>query len=291
MSRQLPISLVIATVGGETLTRTLESIQAGSHVPQEIIISLPPGVKIAPQKYNDLRLVYVNSPERGQVFQRIYGYEHCSAEMVMQADDDVAYGERSMYELWCALFKLGPGSAVGPAILCGSSGKSVTRYKNGVRGFFGDLYNTLVCLAPWGKRKMGTISPIGIAYGVDWTYLDADALFPVDWLPGGCSLTYKSDLINENYFPFSGKAYGEDIVQSIYRTRRGINMYVSGKAKVFWMDDAQDLFDWSSKSGLIRSHKFILNLKNGNRYFFYIWMLLFSLRAKIKVIFRGHVGY
>ena len=39
--------------------------------------------------------------------------------------------------------------------------------------------------------------------------------FITGWIPGGCVMHYKSNLVLYNFFPFSGKAYCEDLYHSI----------------------------------------------------------------------------
>jgi hypothetical protein len=52
-----------------------------------------------------------------------------------------------------------------------------------------------------------------------------------EWLPGGCVLQERECLISDNFFPFRGKAYCEDIIHSHLRTLQGINMMVDIEAR------------------------------------------------------------
>ena len=64
------------------------------------------------------------------------------------------------------------------------------------------------------KSKMGVITSIG--YNSWFENKDfKNNFYNVEWLPGGCILFRKEDLIEKNFYPYKGKAYCEDILHSI----------------------------------------------------------------------------
>jgi len=54
----------------------------------------------------------------------------------------------------------------------------------------------------------------------------------VDWLPGGCVISHRKNIIYNNYFKFCGKAYFEDLFNSMERKKKNISHYIVKKAKV-----------------------------------------------------------
>ena len=159
----LPVSVVIASLGGDQLFITVDSLIKGKFIPNEIVISLPPGVSIEPITSNNTSIKIVNSTDMGQVKQRLFAYGHCSCEIVMQSDDDVYYDHLCLQHFYKKIAILGPGNVLGPIFYDLATGERVVKFKSGMKGLFKNLYDTLICMAPWGERKMGTISKIGLA--------------------------------------------------------------------------------------------------------------------------------
>jgi hypothetical protein len=53
------------------------------------------------------------------------------------------------------------------------------------------------------------------------------------WIPGGCVMHLKKNLILSNFFPFQGKAYCEDLFHSIALKNNNIKLYYHTNAKAF----------------------------------------------------------
>jgi hypothetical protein len=272
----LPVSVVIASLGGEQLTITVDSLINGKFIPNEIVISLPPGASINPINSNNTSIKIINSPDKGQVKQRLFGYGHCSCEIVMQSDDDVYYHHLCLQYLYKQIILLGPGNVLGPIFYDLSTGERVVKFKGGLRGFFKNLYDTFICMAPWGEKKMGAISKIGLAYGVDVSLIEDNKLYEVSWLPGGCSLSFKKDIITQDYYPFSGKAFGEDVLQSIKRSQLGQKMYIVPNCNASISTPITQNLDAKSIRSNIRAHRFVLKRINGNSLFFCAWALIYE---------------
>ena len=47
-----------------------------------------------------------------------------------------------------------------------------------------------------------------------------------EWLPGGIVLSHMDNVNWVNYYPFKGRAEGEDILDSIEKTKKGGSMYL-----------------------------------------------------------------
>ena len=223
------ISVVIATIGSEYLTSTINILNNSSLIPDEIIIIIPLEYKqdIDLGQFSNVRIVYV--PFKGQVAQRAHGFTLTKNNFVLQLDDDIDLDKYCLENLLSILKSLGNGYAVGPVILYKESKKSVYDQGSGIARFLLDIKSFILSGAPWGSKKMGKISKCGSAFGFD-NSLNTNKYYQSEWLAGGCILHFKSGLIYDNYFPFSGKAYGEDLIHSFYLNKSGIKMFVVANA-------------------------------------------------------------
>lgn len=75
----------------------------------------------------------------------------------------------------------------------------------------------------------GKIDRSGTPIGVDADIADMDGI-DVEWLAGGCVMHRKENLVLDNYFPFKGKAFGEDVIHSIILRSKGIKLFIEAKA-------------------------------------------------------------
>src|SRR2546425_9108646 len=84
-----PMTVVIATLGGSSLKGTIETLNRGSVVPDEILvcISTNEAPRVSDFSFPNVKVLVTNC--RGQVAQRAIGFQNASHEVVMQLDDDV----------------------------------------------------------------------------------------------------------------------------------------------------------------------------------------------------------
>jgi hypothetical protein len=217
------VSVVIATLGGDSLPGVISQLNERAP-PAEILICIPEAEAGRVAALGSANVRVVVTPGRGQVAQRAYGLGCATQPVVLQMDDDILLRPDDLDQLMLALQRLGPGNAVAP-IICDLNRRCLHAYRDGVRGWLQSLHATLICGAPWGLKRMGTVSPAGVSYGVSDRYCGTD-LVPVDWLPGGCVLCHRQDLVRDSFFPFRGKAYSEDILHSLLRQVRGIRSWI-----------------------------------------------------------------
>ena len=52
----------------------------------------------------------------------------------------------------------------------------------------------------------------------------------VDWIPGGIFIIRKAHIIKDQYYPFEGKAYCEDLFHSKLLKNKGIKLFISNKS-------------------------------------------------------------
>jgi glycosyltransferase involved in cell wall biosynthesis len=223
------LSVVIATLGGPTLGPSIERLNQGSVVPAEILICIPASESHRVQKVFQSNVRVIVTTVRGQVAQRAEGFKLARGHFVMQMDDDMHLAEDCVECLLETLARQGPHCAVAPALYVANTGRSVYDRPPGP-AWAASLYYWLMN-GEAGFQGGGVDRACG-AMGVD-PLREPPGLSTktVEWLPGGCVLQAREDLVSGNFFPFPGKAYCEDIIHSYLRKKQGVEMYVDLKAR------------------------------------------------------------
>jgi len=240
----LNISIVIPTIGNRDLLSTLVSIEESSIRVDEIIISIPNNVKLYDKyfkMFNNVRVI--NSDNKGQVVQRIEGFKSTKNEIVVQMDDDIIL-EKKCLELMYQQIKKNKKSAISAHFHDIVSKKSIyskegnSRFSNFF--FLSELnyFKNKFASKIYNKIKNGnTIEQNGdISKSGFETYPDMQKHsepFITGWIPGGCVMHYKSNLVLYDFFPFSGKAYCEDLYHSIALKKNNIKLYYHPNAKAY----------------------------------------------------------
>lgn len=226
---QNAVTVVIPTLGGTSLMQTITKLNQGTIQPAEILVCIPraDAKKITSAILDTKNVKILETKFRGQVPQRIYGFTHATHDIVMQLDDDIWVDARCIEQLVNTLNTLGPKIAVAPALMNRATGLSVYK-KLGKNSFVSSIYywfmNGTMGYSPGCIDKSG--STVGIDPSLSKTYLN-----DVEWLPGGCVLHYKKNLILENFWLLSGKAYYEDAVHSCILKSEGIRLVTNSLAK------------------------------------------------------------
>jgi hypothetical protein len=270
------VSVVIATLGGDCLAKTIDALMTGSLAPGEILICIPTehAHKTAQLATDIVKILAIDI--RGQVKQRAYGFTQVKYDMVLQLDDDTHVEEHSLRDMVTALAELGPGNAIGPIYYGPHTGTCNHPLQN---GFVKNIFDMVICAAPWGKKKMGALTSIGLNYGIDDRYADKD-LVEVDWLPGACALAYKNELVIEDYFPFPGKAYCEDIIHSFFKKQKGTRLWIATNTRVL-TDEPVSRLDKSIIDKEIPIRRYYVSLSNGP-----IWRLsIYEAFCKVRSFF------
>jgi glycosyltransferase involved in cell wall biosynthesis len=219
------IDIVIPTLGGMSLYKTIIAINSGSIKPKKIFcISYKNKLKNL-KKFKNVKVITTNICN--QVKQRNLGIKMCKQKYILQLDDDIFLKKNTLFLLYKALGRELPNAAVGPVFL-DLQGKPIHSTND---NFIKNLYKFLICGADWGIHKSGKVTSLGIAYGISTDM--AGESQKTEWLPGGCVLFHNNKRIKEfKKFNFSGKSYCEDIFFSLERSRLKINQFVISKAKV-----------------------------------------------------------
>lgn len=216
-------SLVIPTLYGTELEKTIIQIHQGTCIPSEIIIVIPSEFKkniVELKRYCNIIIFGVDF--RGQVRQRIFGFEHASCDIVIQLDDDIFVDPYCFENLVETIQNSDNKIVVAPLFKFNDSKKSC--YNKDSKWF---LLNRII----HGRNylKSGKITASGLNMGI---FHDEgnNRLFESDWVPGGCLAHKKCNLILENYYPFNGKAYFEDVYHSVLLRNKSVKLFVDNKA-------------------------------------------------------------
>ena len=219
------LSVVIATLGGDSLKRTIESLNSGTIVPDEIVICIPMNEASRAEKFHAPNLKILKTTVRGQVAQRAAGFANVKNSFVMQLDDDMIVHYRCIEHLLCNV-QLEKRMAVAPVLVDFETGLSAYRTppKN---AYFSSLYYWMQNGA--AGYQPGSVYLSGTPEGVDpWS--QDQSLIEVQWLAGGCVMHRRENLILENFYPFSGKAFYEDIIHSYHLRSNDIRLAIDPKA-------------------------------------------------------------
>ena len=272
------ISVVIPSIGGD-LCGTLDSINAGSIYPDEIIICLPNDAHSVQDasKYKNLTIIYAQ--KYGQVYQRVVGFERSKGDYVLQLDDDVILENNSIEQLLSCLKEVGGRAAIAPAYFKINTNISLYEKSNS------SLFRRAVYWIANGSSgyEPGVVSLSGINFGLNFD-VKTKNINKSDWLPGGCVLHNKEDLIMDDYFPFKGKAYSEDLLHSFILREQGVDLYVCNKSVVYTKTDGigslQELYKQYKISKYVNSiwGRSLTRLK-----VYYLIKLMFFLLKKVRV--------
>ncbi len=275
-----PVSVVIPTLGGESLKGTIEQINRGKIVPKEILICIPEEDAYKTENFSFSNVRVVKTRCKGQVAQRAEGLKLTSGFYVMQLDDDIELLPETLGRLISALSKLGRGNVIGPVYKEKNTGRIHHKIESGISGFGRNVFYSLICGANWGSKRMGTFTPSGHGFGVDPDSCNTD-LFLTQYLPGGCVLSFKEDLVEEDFFPFTGKAYCEDFIHSHLRTLRGIKHWVLLAAECL-LEEVELDFNPVARKSSARARGFFIKLRGHSMARFTIYEAV----SRVRYFFR-----
>ena len=273
------LTVVIPTLGGEQLLDTIAQLNNGSVRPQEILVCVPAGYadRIRVMSHDNVKVLVTEC--KGQVNQRAEGFRNSACECVMQLDDDIYLEYDTLEKMVLAISRLGSGNVVGPVYYNAISGLPLTEYRIGFIGLVFNAYELIVRGLPWGKKRMGALSSIGACGGVDPRYC-ADEVLSTEWLPGGCVLSRRDNLLTDRFFPLSGKAFSEDVLHSYLRTKTGIRHHVVCSAKAIIQPPDRSVSPVSARAE-ISARLYVASVLGGGRVRAYIAAVLDILRRQV----------
>jgi len=221
------ISIVITTLGGSALKKTILAINNNSIIPDEIILSLPLDKKNCCDDLlhigHNVKIIYC--PEMSQVSQRIYGFQEAIGDYVMQLDEDVLLDQDCIRNLLNGFKEKGIKSSFAPTLYTNDKFSYYQRPKNSI------LLKLWYLILNGSKGyQQGKVTKAGTNIGID-SFKDSCKYIEAEWAAGGCVLHQKENLILNNYFPFKGKAYCEDLIHTNILRNQGIKIYISTEAR------------------------------------------------------------
>ena len=266
------VSVVIATLGNQDLNKTIFSLRKGTLPPKEILICIPEkeAYNLKNLESDEVRVIVTAC--RGQVAQRAVGFKHVKYDFVLQIDDDIIVSENLVENLVFVLKSRAKKFVAAPGYFDLKSGNSLHRKPR-----VGVLYKIYLFLINGSINYIeGSVTKAGLNFGVDTTLINQDVL-EAGWVPGGCLMHRKENLIVENYFPFTGKAYCEDLIHSFLLKTSGVRLLISTRTQCWTQLDATyQSFPQLLKNKVdeLRKRKYFVSLSGGSLTSMYVFFLL-----------------
>jgi cellulose synthase/poly-beta-1,6-N-acetylglucosamine synthase-like glycosyltransferase len=228
MENILNLTIVIPTVGENSLLEVIKNLNSNISIPKKILVVIYKKNLIKIDKkiknYDNVEIATTNSP--GQVHQRVEGFKLAKTDFVMQLDADCFVDNQSIIEM-INFLKSHDKASVGPCFLDIKNNLPIHKLIDEFK--IKRTLKNLVLGFPNDNQIMGKISKSGTNFGVDFNFLKED-IIQVEWIPGGCSMHYKKYLCLKNYFPFKGKAFYEDLIHSKILIQNNIKLFIIKKA-------------------------------------------------------------
>ena len=164
----------------------------------------------------------IYSGKYSQVYQRICGFKQSHGDQVLQLDDDVFVSPSCLSLLVESMDSLDENASISPCWYDTNNNRPLHQEKK----------KTLIMMIYYwvlnGKNSYipGQVALAGANFGVN----PIDMLkkhINVDWQPGGCILHRRKNLILENYYPYKGKAYYEDLMHSFLLRESNVLLVVN----------------------------------------------------------------
>lgn len=255
------ISVVIPSLGGRILIDTIKHLNNGSLFPEEIIIAIPEEFRSNYVTIRAKNVKFLFTKQKGQVYQRCEGFKIVKYKYVLQLDDDVFVDKNCLKNLVNNIKK---NTSIAPVMCYKNSKKSVFYYSN---KWYINFIHWFIHGCKFGPKKMGTVSKSVLAFGHD-NIIYKNPVVSSEWLAGGCILHNKENLILTNYFPFTGKAYGEDLIHSFLLKQNNVSLLLDKNAICYIDEFDSSLYnlemDYNSK-------KYYNKLNKLNNFRLYLW--------------------
>jgi len=270
------LSVVIPTLGGIELKDTIEALQNSSIRPMEILICIPNSSELLAEIDLSDNIKIIRTKKKGQVYQRMVGFLAVKGELVLQIDDDIILVKDAIKRLLYCLNSLSGKAAVSPNLLKeGTDQSAFSRNSNTISRKFSDWI-----LNGKSGYKPGVLSLSGVGFDLDFNDKSQDKT-ESDWIAGTCVLHRSQNLITQDFFPFSGKAYSEDLIHSILLRQNGVKLYVCNSAIAYvgatpYPDSLKEFYRQ------YQATKYAVNLQRKG----FIRLNLFSFLRLVKIILR-----
>lgn len=268
------ISVVIPTIGENFLFNTIKYVNSGTIIPREILVIIP--VKF----YNNInKLIFPKNVRvfktklASQVHQRIYGFKKAKYQFVMQLDADIIIENKTLESLYNKISSLNYYSAIAPTFKKKNS-YTINPIKKILFGYFINREKNLDVWDTWFDDYLNPVT---------------SDINRAKWLPGGCIMHRKNNLILHNYYKYDGKAYDEDLIHSYFLRKNKINLYCSNN--IFAASINPNHYEHKSFYDHMKYVLRIYNVKSsifkfskGNTVFFHLWFIQWLINELIRFI-------
>lgn len=272
----MKLSVVIPTLGGIQLTDTIKALQNSSIRPIEILICMPGSSELLADIDLSDNVEIIRTKKKGQVHQRATGFLAAKGDFVLQIDDDVFLEKDTIEKLIHQINGSNEKIAVAPVYLWINTDIAV---------FESNRATILRKVSDWimnGKDgyQPGAVSLSGVGFGLNFNDKTQDKTRS-EWLPGGCILHRSDNLVTQDYFPFPGKAYSEDLIHSFLLRENGVKLYACNKAiayiePIFYPDSLTELYKQ------YQATKYVVNIQKKG----FVRLHIFYFLRLIKIIVR-----
>lgn len=234
MAKKLFISIVVPTLGDKKLIKLINYLNRDKNYEiSEIILSIPRNkvdyIKNLTRSWDNIKIVY--SIKKGQVLQRIKGFKLAKEKDVLQLDDDILIDPRSISLLIKKNYGLNSKKSISPVYK--DFNKKYLHEKK--KKFLSLVHLFIMCLLFGSIRKindMGSLNNALVNYGVSFKSNEIKNI-EVEWLLGACVIHKKKNLILENFYPYEGKSYCEDLLHSLELRKKKIKLLVANNVYVY----------------------------------------------------------
>jgi glycosyltransferase involved in cell wall biosynthesis len=280
------LSIVMATNNLINLNSFLKNLYLEMPSNFEIIVVFPISKKnlLSDVKKDYLNLKFIFSSIENQVIQRIMGFKEARGDFILQIDDDIKLNIKELLELKKEIENK-QNVCIAPSLV-GTSKQST--WMNAPK-YFNSKFYYLISYINNGKLlyESGKFSKAGLNMSFD---ININNSYEVEWLPGGCILHHRNNIILKNFYPFiKGKSFAEDLYHSKHLSASGIKLFYAPHIKLnFFTTRTLSFFSsiLNIMSNIKVMNKFVYNY-GGNilrlnlvLFLYYIWLLFFKLKTK-----------
>lgn len=220
------VSVVIPTIGEKVLEKTIRQLNMGTLIPDEILVCIPDKYVHETSNINFNNVTIIETAFSGQVAQRAEGFKLAKGDVVIQLDSDVYVDRDCIYSLVKTLRNSGCKTCVAPVMYNLSTKKATSPLveKKLSTKFYYWIINGSLGFVP------GSISISGAGMGIIFDPADKSK-HSVEWMPGGCVAHHKDNLVLDDYYPFKGKSFCEDMIHSLLLSKKGCSLIIDAEAR------------------------------------------------------------
>jgi glycosyltransferase involved in cell wall biosynthesis len=278
--KNFKLSIVIATVGEETLKKLIKQIKSSTFIPNEIIVVFPEVDMVEKIFLKSKDTLIFRSPKSGQVAQRCYGISKAKNKYILQLDADIEIKKDTIEQLIKSYIINGPKIVVGPKF--DYLNKKKINKKNKYRA-----WKFIFQIFGGGNINVFDLNKPFRYDSWFYDYKQPKKSGHTNVLPGGCILFNKDYYKNFDFYPLKGKALGEDLINSVYFQSFGCKLFFEVKSTIYLSEEGVYVYKniYNLIIDLIKIYKikrFVCILAKGNLYRFHLWFCYYILLSLLK---------